>query len=115
MRTVFELISKNTGLNFESDAITGFSSLNASGQDAAGGALGLNLLGSGFERQLVIEVAGAHPTKSSPTMPGDQYAIGARIQQPLTNAIILRLDAMYGRRGSLGDISGVRVELRHKF
>ena len=108
-------ILKNTGLNFEGDAITGFLSLNASGQDAVGGALGLNLLGSGFERQLVIEVAGAHPTATSPTMPGDQYAIGARIQQPLTNAIILRFDAMYGRRQLLGDISGARVELRHKF
>ena len=108
-------ILKNTGLNFEADAITGFSSLNASGQDAVGGALGLNVLGANLNRQLVIEVALAHPSRSRPSLPGNQYAVGARIQQPLTNAIILRLDAMYGQRVSLSAVSGARVELRHKF
>ncbi len=108
-------ILKNTGLNFEADAITGFPSLTATGQNAAGGAIGLNMLGNGLDRQVVLELAGAHATKTSTAVPGDQIAIGARIQEPLTNAIILRLDGMFGKRKGLSDVSGVRLELRHKF
>ena len=108
-------ILKNTGLNFEGDAITGFPSLDATARDAAGGALGLELLGSGLDRQLVVEVAGAYPRTKSPGLPGEQYGVGARIQQPLTNAIILRLDGMYGQRSGLKNVAGVRLELRHKF
>lgn len=107
-------ILKNTGLNFESDAITGFPSLDPTATDAAGGALGLNLLGSNLNRQLVLEVAATYPWTTSATLPGAQYGIGVRIQQPLTNAIILRLDGMYGVRELIGNISGVRLELRHK-
>ena len=112
-------ILKNVGLNFEGDAITGFPSLDPSGRDAVGGALGLELLGSSLSHQLVLEVATVYPTTPSPNLLGTQYAGGVRIQQPLTNGLILRLDGMIGKRGGLApgldDIRGVRVELRQKF
>lgn len=38
-----------------------------------------------------------------------------RAQQPLTKAIVLRVDGMYGVRKELGSVSGARVEMRHKF
>jgi hypothetical protein len=108
-------ILKNTGLSFEADALTGFPALAATAQDAAGGALGLNILDSQLNRQLVLELAGTYPTKTSVGLPGTQYAFGVRIQNPLTNALILRLDGMYGVRQALGNISGARLELRYKF
>ena len=108
-------ILKNTGLSFEADAITAFPSLDATAKDAAGGALGLELLGSGLDRQLVVEVAGTYPLVKTPVFPGEQYGVGVRIQQPLSNAIIFRLDGMYGKRSGLANVSGVRLELRHKF
>lgn len=108
-------ILKNTGLNFEADALTGFPALNATGHDAVGGALGLNLLGSSLNRQLVLEAAFAYPHTTTVAMPGEQYAFGVRAQQVLTNAIILRADAVYGQRKDVGSISGARIELRHKF
>ena len=107
-------ILKNTGLNFESDPITGFPSLDPTATNAAGGALGLNLLGANLNRQLVLEVAGTYPWTTSVTLPGGQYGAGIRIQEPLTNAMILRLDGVYGVRDLLGNISGFRVELRYK-
>jgi len=47
--------------------------------------------------------------------PGDQYAIGARYQRPLSHTLLIRADAMVGRLENSEDISGVRVELRRKF
>jgi hypothetical protein len=107
-------ILKNTGLNFESDAITGFPSLDPTAHNAAGGALGLNLLGGNLNRQLVLEVAATYPWTESVTLPGAQYGVGLRIQEPLTNAMILRIDGIYGIRELIGNISGVRLELRYK-
>ena len=108
-------ILKNTGLNFETDALTAFPSLSAAGQDAVGGALGLNLLGPNLNRQLVLEVAVTYPTTTSLTLPGEQIGLGFRGQRNLTKAIIARVDGMYGHRKDLGSISGLRFELRHKF
>ena len=107
-------ILKNTGLNFESDGLTGFPTIAAAANDVIGGALGLNLLGSGFNRQLVLEAAITFPYAGS-DLEGEQFAFGLRGQQPLTKAIILRVDAMYGKRSGLPDLTGVRLELRHKF
>jgi hypothetical protein len=108
-------ILKNTGLNFEPDAITGLPALNATAQDAVGGAFGLNMLGSKLNRQLVLEVAGTFPIKESVGLPEAQYGVGIRMQQNLNNAIILRLDGMYGLGTPVDDVSGVRIELRYKF
>lgn len=108
-------ILKNTGLNFETDALTAFPSLDATGRDAVGGALGLNLLGSNFDQQIVLEVAASYPLTKTAVFPGEQYGAGIRFQKPLTNAIIFRADVTYGMRKDLSNISGARLELRHKF
>ena len=50
-------ILKNTGINFESDALTGFPFLNDTGQNAYGGAIGLQYLFD-LQQQLVFELAG---------------------------------------------------------
>ena len=108
-------ILKNTGLNFEADPITGFPALNATAQDAVGGALGMNILGDALNSQLVVEAALAHPLETSEFMPGQQFAVGFRAQRPITNAIIIRTDGVFGKRKDLSDIAGIRLELRHKF
>ena len=108
-------ILKNTGLNFEADALTGMPSLNPTAQDAMGGALGINLLGSNLNSQIVLEAAITYPLTTSPEMPGEQMGVGFRAQKPLNNAIILRVDGMFGRRKDLSNVSGARLELRYKF
>lgn len=113
-------ILRNTGLSFEAEPLTGFPALDASAWDAVGGALGLNLLGSNLNRQLVLEVAATFPHTTGEglqelLLPGPQYAAGVRAQQNLTKAVILRVDGIYGIRAELGNVSGARLELRHKF
>jgi hypothetical protein len=108
-------ILKNTGLNFEGDALTAFPSLDPTASDAAGGALGLNMLGSKLNNQIVLEVAAQYPTEKRPSMPGVQYAAGIRGQRVLNKAMLVRIDAMFGKREGLTDIRGARLELRYKF
>ena len=110
-------ILKNTGINFETDGLTGFPTLDASGFDTYGAALGLNMLGANLNNQLVLEAAVVIPMGevSDRVALDKQYALGARFQQPLSNALIFRVDAMYGWREDDTDVSGVRMELRYKF
>ena len=111
-------VLKNTGINFETDGLTGFPKLDDTGQDTWGGAIGVQYLFN-LDQQIVVEAAtvqimGDELELGRPA-PGDQYAIGIRYQLPLTQALILRADAMYGWRDAADDISGVRTELRLKF
>ena len=46
---------------------------------------------------------------------GNQFALGARYQRPLSNSWIFRIDAMQGWRANDSDVTGARMELRHKF
>jgi hypothetical protein len=108
-------ILKNTGLNFEGDALTAFPSLDPSAKDAAGGAFGLNMLGSKLNNQIVLEVAAQYPTEKTVAMPGVQYAAGLRGQRVLNKSMLVRVDAMFGKREGLTDIRGMRLELRYKF
>lgn len=110
-------ILRNTGINFETDGLTGYPTLDASGNDTFGGAIGMNLLSSNFDQQLVAEFAFLNTMGSNPNRnaPGDQYGFGLRYQLPVTNAVILRCDAMVGLLNNANDISGVRFEFRHKF
>ena len=48
---------KNTGINFESDLLTGYPLLDDSGNNTYGAALGVDLLGNAFEQQLILEAA----------------------------------------------------------
>lgn len=110
-------ILKNTGVNFETDALTGFPKLDDSGQDAWGGAIGINYLFN-LDQQLVFELATVQPNSvRNPKGPAvnPQYAAGIRYQRPLNKAWIVRMDGMYGSIDSQKDISGIRLELRRKF
>jgi hypothetical protein len=102
---------KNTGINFESDGLTGYPTLDASGNESYGGALGVEYLFN-LDRQIVVEAAVVERMGGSPL--GSQYALGARYQHLISNAWLVRLDAMYGWRQGLEDVYGVRLELRRK-
>lgn len=108
---------KNTGINFESDLLTGYPTLDDSANDTYGAAVGVDLLGSQFDRQLIVEgaVLQAFNNPTGRIAPGDQYALGTRYQKKLTNNLLLRADAMHGWLDNARDVSGARVELRHKF
>ncbi|MEM7479211.1 MAG: hypothetical protein AAF483_29860 [Planctomycetota bacterium] len=110
-------ILNNTGINFESDGLTGYPTLDATGVNSVGGAVGVNLLGHNFNQQLIVEFAGLKPTGSPQfrNAVGDQYAVGMRYQRPLSNAWIFRTDHMFGFLRGANDLRGNRVELRFKF
>ncbi|WP_146568219.1 hypothetical protein [Posidoniimonas corsicana] len=108
----------NTGILFQSDALTGYPTLDATGNNTVGGSIGLDLLGApNFDQQLIVEAAALHTfgDKATRNAPGPQYGLGLRWQLPITNAYLIRCDAMHGWLENSRDISGVRGELRWKF
>jgi len=107
----------NTGILFQTDALTGFPTLDPTGNDTAGAAVGVDLLGEGFDQQLIVEAAVLHAYGDAATRnaPGDQYGVGVRWQLPLSEAQLIRADAMYGFTDNADDISGARLEWRWKF
>ena len=107
----------NTGINFESDGLTGFPLLDPTANDTYGGALGVNWLGCDFSWQLMLELATVQTFGDDPNRnaAGDQYAFGMRYQMPLTNAWLIRFDSMVGLRESDENVRGARMELRWKF
>jgi hypothetical protein len=107
-------VLKNTGINFETDGVTGYPTLDANAHDTYGGAAGLEYLFTDLNHQIVVEGAVVE-RRSNSNVPGNEYAFGARYQHPFTKTWILRLDAMHGWRQGQRDISGVRVEIRRKF
>ncbi|MCR9293466.1 MAG: hypothetical protein NXI32_12155 [bacterium] len=114
---VFGGILNNTGINFETDGLTGYPTLDASAANTVGAAVGVNMLGYNFDHQLILEFA-ALSANSSPQFrnaAGDQYAIGLRYQRPISNAWLIRTDHMFGFLRSADDIRGSRIELRWKF
>ena len=108
-------VLKNVGINFETDALTGFPKLNDTAQDAYGGAIGLQYLFA-LDKQIVVEVSTVQPWGgSSADIRGDQYGFGVRHQMNLTDRWIFRTDAILGKRDRDDDLFGVRMELRRKF
>lgn len=107
----------NTGINFETDGLTNYPTLDATGNNTWGGACGINLLGPDFSWQLVTELAMVQTFGQGGirTAVGDEYAVGTRFQLPLNNAWIWRVDGIYGIRSGQDDIRGARTELRWKF
>ena len=105
-------VLKNTGINFETDGLTAYPTLNAAANDVYGGAIGLEYLFH-LDRQIVIEVARVQPRND--ILPGAQTAVGARYQHPITHTTIIRLDAMKGWISGQKDIYGARIEVRRKF
>ena len=97
----------NTGINFESDGLTDYPTLDASARESFGGALGMEYLFK-LDRQIVVEAAIVERMGGS--VLGSEYALGARYQHPISNAWIVRFDVMHGWRQGLKDLSGVRLE-----
>ena len=106
----------NTGINFETDALTGFPTLDATGANTYGGAVGCEFLFN-LDRQIVVEAATVqtYGSRRNRNAPGDEYALGLRYQQPLSNSVIFRLNAMYAFIDHSKDISGISAEIRWKF
>ena len=109
-------VLKNTGINFETDNLTGFPKLDDSANNTYGGALGMEYLFS-LDQQLVWELATVQTmgNSNSRTAQGDQYAIGMRYQRPLTKAWIFRTDVMAADRKNDENLFGARLEIRRKF
>lgn len=109
-------ILKNTGINFETDALTGFPKLDDTANNTWGGALGIQYLFN-LDRQLVIEIAALKTMKSAANRfaPGDQWGVGVRYQRPLSKSWIFRADAIVADLENADDLGGIRFELRRKF
>ena len=111
-------ILKNVGINFETDALTGYPKLNDTGSNAWGGAIGLQYLFN-LDQQLVFEVATVQPFGDPIAGIGvarPQYGFGVRYQIPINRAWLFRADATYQiLEGGDKDNFGIRAEVRRKF
>ncbi len=109
---------KNTGINFETDNLTGFPRLDDTGHDTFGAALGIRYLFS-LEQQIVLEVASVQvigdANEIGRAARNDQYGIQLRYQRPFAKGWIVRADAMYGFLNDEEDLAGARLEFRRKF
>jgi hypothetical protein len=110
-------ILRNTGILFESDNLTGYPTLDASGNEAYGGALGVNLIPGTINQQFVLEYAFVQVMDDVAfrKAAGNQHGIGARYQRNLSYNWLFRADAMVGFLDNAEDISGARMEWRYKF
>lgn len=108
-------ILKNVGINFETDALTGYPKLDDTGSNTFGGALGLQYLFN-LDQQLVFEVATVQPFEDDAIGTKDaQYGFGVRYQIPITRSWLFRADATYQIQEGRDDNFGFRTELRSKF
>jgi len=109
-------ILKNVGINFETDALTGYPKLDDTGSNALGGAIGLQYLFN-LDQQLVFEVAMVQPFEDDGIGAKDaQFGFGARYQVPINSAWLFRADATYQiQQGEAEDNFGIRSEVRRKF
>lgn len=114
---VFGGVLFNTGILFQSDALTGYPTLEASGNNTFGAAVGLDLLSPEFNQQLIVEVAALKVQGESidRRAPGDQVGVGMRWQKALSTAHLIRADAMIGLLDNADDVHGARIEYRWKF
>ncbi|MEM6330299.1 MAG: hypothetical protein AAF790_08625 [Planctomycetota bacterium] len=107
----------NTGILFQVDALTGFPTLDATGNNTFGAAVGVDLLAKNFDQQLILEAAVLQATGSAAgrNAPGDQYGLGVRWQLPVSEAHLIRADVMHAFTENADGLSGARVEFRWKF
>lgn len=106
---------KNVGINFETDALTGFPALDDTASNTFGGALGLQYLFD-LDQQIVVEVAMVQPYGDPEIGAEDpQYGFGVRYQIPVTRAWLIRADATYQILKNEKDSTGVRLEVRRKY
>ena len=109
-------ILKNVGINFETDALTGYPKLDDTASNAWGGAIGLQYLFN-LDQQLVFEVAMVQPFEDDGIGAKEpQYGFGVRYQIPIDLAWLFRADATYQiLDGADEDNFGIRAEVRRKF
>jgi hypothetical protein len=109
-------ILKNVGINFETDALTGYPKLDDTGSDALGGAIGIQYLFN-LDQQLVFEIAMVQPFDEDGIGAQDtQFGFGARYQIPINRAWLFRADATYQiKQDQEEDDFGLRAEVRRKF
>ena len=109
-------VLKNTGLNFEGEAITALANLDANANNTAGAAIGVEYLFN-LDMQLVIEGAFVIPygDENDRIVKENQFGIDVRYQIPVTNAWIFRFDIFKAFLQDQEDTAGVRVEIRRKF
>ena len=108
-------ILKNVGINFETDALTGYPKLDDTASNAWGGAIGLQYLFN-LNQQIVFEVATVQPFEDDGIGAKDaQYGFGIRYQIPINRAWLFRADATYQIVESAEDNFGIRTEVRRKF
>jgi hypothetical protein len=108
-------ILKNIGINFETDALTGYPKLDDTGSNAIGGAIGLQYLFN-LDQQIVFELAMVQPLEDDGIGAKDaQYALGMRYQIPIDHAWLFRADATYQILEGAEDNFGLRTEVRRKF
>ncbi len=107
----------NEGILFESDNLTGYPTLDASGSNTYGAAIGIDLLSPEFTHQLILEAAALQVFDDAAlrNAPGNQYGFGMRYQVPISNATLLRFDVMHGWLDHADDVTGARAEYRWKF
>ncbi len=108
-------ILKNVGINFETDALTGYPKLDDTASNAWGGAIGIQYLFN-LDQQLVFEVATVQPFEDDGIGAKDpQYGFGVRYQIPINRAWLFRADATYHLIEGGEDNFGIRTEVRRKF
>jgi hypothetical protein len=108
-------ILKNVGINFETDALTGYPKLDDTASNTFGGALGVEYLFN-LDQQLDFEVATVQPFQNDGIgAKGPQYGFGVRYQIPITRSWLFRADATYQIQEGADDNFGFRTELRSKF
>jgi hypothetical protein len=110
-------ILRNTGINFETDGLTNYPTLNDTGANSYGGAVGFNLLSADFRQQFVAEFTALSPygNPAISRISGAQYAVGARYQRAINNRALIRFDAINGWLDNDSNIYGMRSEFRWKF
>lgn len=108
-------ILKNIGINFETDALTGYPKLDDTGSNTFGGAIGIEYLFN-LDQQIVFEAAMVQPFKADGIgVANAQYGFGMRYQVPINRSWLFRADATYQIQESAEDNFGVRAEVRSKF
>ncbi|WP_173401824.1 hypothetical protein [Rhodopirellula europaea] len=109
-------VLRNTGINFDTDGLNGFATLDPTGFDTVGGSIGIDLIGNQLDRQLLLEASYlTEHGDSNPFVQGDQFGLGTRYQFPVSNRTLLRFDVMHGWRSDLPNVYGTRMEYRWKF
>jgi hypothetical protein len=106
----------NTGILFETDNLTGFPTMDATGHDTYGGSFGIEYLFD-LHQQIVFEISGlgVFGDAKDRTAKGSQLGFGVRYQLPLNNAWLFRADVMVAARDNDQNLFGIRCELRRKF